>query len=129
MSEALLFLHLLSATALFAGLFVFSAVALGAQMETGAMRFSLALWHAGLVGVIVFGIALALDVDGVELWDAWVLIAIVLWVAAGGAGERLAAAHKEAVGGALPGNIVRAHWITVVLVLLLLADMVWKPWA
>jgi hypothetical protein len=129
MSDALLFLHLLSATALFAAVFVFSAVALGARMEPGGMGISLGLWRGGLLGVVLFGIALALDVDGVELWDVWVLIAFVLWFAAGGAGEVLAGAYRKAGGAALPGNAVRAHWITVLLVLLLLADMVWKPWA
>jgi hypothetical protein len=129
MSDALLFLHLLSATALFAAVFAFSAVALGARMETGPMRVLLELWHVGLVGVILFGIALALDVDGVELWDVWVLIAIALWFAAGGTGEQLPTAHRKAGGAALPSGAIRAHWITVVLVLLLLADMVWKPWA
>lgn len=129
MTDALLFLHLLSAAALFAAVFVFSAVALGARMEPGGVGVSLGLWRAGLVGVFVFGVALALDIDGTELWDVWVLIALVLWFAAGGAGEQLAAAHRKAGGAALPQAAVGAHWFTVLLVLLLLADMVWKPWA
>ena len=64
-----------------------------------------------------------------ELWDVWVLIALVLWFVAGGAGEQLPAAHRKAGGAPLPPAAVGAHWFTVVLVLLLLADMVWKPWA
>jgi hypothetical protein len=127
-TDTLLFLHLLSAAALFSGLMVMSAVALGAHMEPGGVRIAFALWNAGMLGVILLGIALAIDIDGYELWDAWIIVAIVLWLAAGGAGERLASAHREAGGNALPRNAVTAHWITVALVVLLLADMVWKPW-
>jgi hypothetical protein len=127
-TDTLIFLHLLSAAALFSGLVVMSAVALGARMEPGGVRIAFVLWNAGMLGVILLGIALAIDIDGYELWDAWIIVAIVLWLAAGGAGERLASAHREAGGAAIPRNAVTAHWITVVLVLLLLADMVWKPW-
>ncbi len=129
MTDTLLFLHLLSAAALFAAVFVFSAIALGARMDPGGVAVSLGLWRAGLVGVVVFGVALALDIDGHELWDVWVLIAFVLWFVSGGSGEQLPAAHRKAGGAALPRAAVGAHWFTVVLVLLLLADMVWKPWA
>jgi hypothetical protein len=129
MSDTLLFLHVLSAAALFSAVVVFSAIALGARMEPGGVGISLGLWRGGLLGVVLFGIALALDVDGVELWDVWVLIALVLWFIAGGAGEQLAAAYRKADGAALPQSAVGAHWFTVLLVVLLLADMIWKPWA
>ena len=32
-------------------------------------------------------------------------------------------------GGTMPAATVRMQWLTVLLVLLLLADMAWKPWA
>lgn len=131
MTDALLFLHLLSAAALATGLVAFTAIALGAGVELSSLRAYVALWQAGLVGVLLLGIALAVDIDGYAVWNAWVLIAIVLWLAAGGLGDRLPRAYKDAggAGSTLPAGVVRAHWITIVIVLLLLADMIVKPWA
>lgn len=131
MTDALLFLHILSAAALFSGLVAFSAIALGARLEPGAVRAFLALWHVGLVGVLLFGIALAIDIDGYALWDGWVLIALALWLVVGYPAERLPNAYKEAGGGAvsLSPAVTRMHWISVAIVVLLLADMIWKPWA
>ena len=131
MTDTLLFLHLLSAAALFSGIVAFSAIALGADVDLGAMRPFVALWQVGLVGVVLFGLALAIDIDGYEPWDAWVLIAIALWLAAGGTGDKLPAAYREAGGqaAAIPDAVKRLHWISVAVVVLLLADMVWKPWA
>jgi hypothetical protein len=130
-TDTLLCLHLLSAAALFSAIFAFSALMLGARMEPGAVTFALVLSQIGMVGVLVFGVALAIDVDGTELWDVWVLIAIALWLGAGGTAGQVLAAYKESggTGGTIPRNVATAHWIHVALVLLLLADMVWKPWA
>ena len=129
MTDTLLFLHLLSAASLFAALVCFSAVALGARLPLGVVRALLAFWHVGLVGVFLFGLALAIDIDDYDPWDVWVLIAIGLWLAAGGMGEKLPAAYKESGGQVpVPPAVVRTHWISVVAVVLLLADMVWKPW-
>ena len=131
MTDALLFLHLLSAAALVTASVAFTAIVLGARLELSAMRIFLALWHIGLVGLIIFGLALAIDIDGYEIWSAWVLIAIVLWMAAGATGDKMPAAYRAAreAGGPLPSAVARIHWISVVVVLLLLADMIWKPWA
>ena len=131
MSDALLFLHLLSAAALVTASVAFTAIVLGARLELSAMRIFLALWHIGLVGLIIFGLALAIDIDGYEIWSAWILIAIVLWMAAGATGDRMPAAYRAAreAGGPLPSAVARIHWVSVVVVLLLLADMIWKPWA
>ncbi|MFN8112332.1 MAG: hypothetical protein U0R51_03945 [Solirubrobacterales bacterium] len=131
MTDALLFIHVLSAAALVTGLVAFTAIAYGASVELSALRLYTALWHIGLVGVFLLGIALAIDIDGYEIWDAWVLIAIGLWLVVGGFGDRLPAAYKEAggPGSTLPAGVFRSHWITVVIVLLMLADMIVKPWA
>jgi hypothetical protein len=130
-TDALLFLHLLSAAAIFAAVVASSAIVLGARLGLGATRLFVVVWQAGIVGVLIFGIALAIDIDGYQPWDVWVLIAIVLWFAAGGTADRLSAAYREAggEGAALPAGIAGIHWVHVGLVLLLLADMVWKPWA
>ena len=131
MTDALLFLHLLSAATLAAGLAAFSAAVLGARLELGAVRIFVVLWNAGMVGVLLFGLVLAIDIDDYDPWDAWVLIAIGLWLAAGGIGDQVARGLREAVGdgASLPARLARMHWALVVLVVLLLADMIWKPWA
>ncbi len=130
MTDAFLFFHLLTAASLVTAVVCFSAVILGAQLPLGVVRSFLPFWHVGLVGVFVFGLALAIDIDDYDPWDVWVLIAIGLWLAAGGTGDKVPAAYKEAGGdpAAIPASVARTHWISVVAVLLLLADMVWKPW-
>ena len=51
-------------------------------------RLGDALIGIGSVGVLVFGIWLAIDVDGYELWDGWIIAAFVLWLALGAVGSR-----------------------------------------
>jgi hypothetical protein len=131
MTDALLFLHLLAAAALVTGLVAFTALSLGAAVELSALRVYVILWHVGLVGVFLLGVALAIDIDGYHVWDAWVLIALALWMTVGAFGDKLPGAYKDAggPGAVLPAGVVRSHWITVVIVLLMLADMIVKPWA
>ena len=126
MTDTLLFLHLLSAVAIFAAIVCFSAVVLGAQLQPAVVRPFLMLSQVGLLGVFLFGLALAIDIDEYDPWDVWVLIAIFLWLAAGATGDRVVRAYRET---AVTADVARAHWIHVGLVVLLLADMVWKPWA
>ena len=57
-----------------------------------------------MVGVFLLGIALAIDIDGYEIWSAWVLIAIALWLTIGGFGDKLPAAYKEAGGPERPSR-------------------------
>jgi len=127
-TDTLLFFHLLSAASLFAALVCFSAVVLGARLPLGVVSTLLPFFYVGLLGVFIFGIALAIDIDRYDPWDVWVLIAIALWMAAGATGDKVPAAYKESGGQAIPATVARTHWISVVVVLLLLADMVWKPW-
>ena len=131
MTDTLLFLHLLAAASLFAAIVAFTAVVLGARLELGTVRTFLALWHIGLVGVFIFGIALAFDIDGYDIFDGWVLIAIALWLVAGWSGDKVPLAYRDAGAGAatIPAGVARIHWIHVAVVLLLLADMIGKPWA
>ena len=128
-TDAFLFLHLLSAASLVAAVVCFTAVVRGAQLPVAVVRTFLPLWHVGLVGVFVFGLALAIDIDDYQPWDVWVLIAIGLWLAAGATGDKVPAAYKETDGAPIPASVARTHWISVLVVVLLLADMVWKPWA
>ena len=129
MSDTLLFLHLLSAAVVFSAVAVFTAVAVGARIEPKTVATFRILWNAGLVGLLLFGVLLALDLDTYSIWDAWIVIAIVLWLATGPIGDRLPIAYRDREGAAVPADAVRSHWIAVALVVLLLADMIWKPWA
>ena len=60
---------------------------------------ALALWNVGGLGVLVFGVWLALEVDGYELWDGWIIAAMVLWSSpprpAGGSGPACARASRS----------------------------------
>jgi hypothetical protein len=126
--EWLLFLHLLAAFLLVAGLIAYGVVVLGAGGEAVRRVLSapaLGLWNVGGLGVLVFGIALALEVDSYELWDAWIIAAIVLWLVASGAGGRLERSVRE---GAPDGAQVLLA-VMALATLALLVDMVFKPGA
>jgi hypothetical protein len=73
----LLFLHVLAAFALVGTVVIFSAFALGAATDSRLLAVGNALWNVGGLGTLVLGIWLALYVDGYEIWDGWVVTAIV----------------------------------------------------
>ena len=102
----------------------------------------------GAGGTIVLGIWLAFSYSGYDIWDAWIVAALVLWVAAAATGSRTGreymrgmrkAEELEASGQTGPSaellalnrtrNGVLMHGLTSLLVLLILIDMVWKPGA
>ena len=82
-------------------------------------------------GLLVFGIWLAIYVDGYEIWSGWILIALVPLALATETGRRAMVGAEAAIegGGAIAQSAVTMHWVRTVLVVLILADMVWKPWA
>ena len=130
--EWLLFLHLLSAFLLVAGVVAYGVVVYGrgeAVVSRTLGPTAAALWNAGGLGVIVFGVWLALEVDGYELWDGWIIAAIVLWFIGSGAGGQLGAGMR---GGkplqAIDGSR-RLVAVMAISTLLLLLDMIFKPWA
>src|ERR1700742_1487626 len=128
MYDTLLFLHVLAAFMLVSTVVTFSAVALGATAGVRAVSVADVLWNVGGLGTLVLGIWLALDVDAYELWDGWVLIAIVLWAFATEAGRR-ARLDLEPVGAGLAARATTWHWLPPVLVLALLVVMIWRPGA
>jgi len=128
--EWLLFLHVLSAFALVASLTLYTVLiaSMWSKDVPGDVvrvfrlqRVGDVLIGVGSIGVLVFGIWLAIDVDGYALWDGWILAAIVLWAIATELGRR---ARDVAVA-----NFATLHWLRTLVVVLLLADMVWKPGA
>jgi hypothetical protein len=102
----------------------------------------------GAGGTIVLGIWLAFSVGGYDIWDPWIVAAIVLWVVAAWSGSRSGTEYtrgmdkaKEliAAGNTGPsaellalnktrGGVVM-HAVTTVAVALIAIDMIWKPGA
>jgi uncharacterized membrane protein len=102
----------------------------------------------GMVGTIVFGIWLAFSVGDYDIWDGWIIAALVLWVISMPLGQRTGAvytkgmdkAHELRMAGHTgpsaellslnrtpSGVILHSAWSVVVL--LILIDMIWKPGA
>ena len=108
--EWLLFLHVLAAFLLVAGVVVYGVLLLGPAGEPVSRALgppALALWNVGGLGVLVFGVWLALEVDGYELWDGWIIAALILWFVASAAGGRLGAGGPR--GPADPGDRPRGR--------------------
>ncbi len=151
-TDWMLALHLLSAFAVAAALVLFSVLVYSGRrmttLEQTRTLFRVApvgspLITAGLVLVVVFGVILALDSDRFEIWDPWIILAIVLTVAFGGVGQRSGAYYTNVQkrAEAPDGNqaevlaLLRAptgavlHVVTVALFLLIVLDMIFKPGA
>jgi hypothetical protein len=130
--ETLLLLHLLAAFALVAGVALFGVLVLGDGTEAVRRAFvvpAIALWNAGGLGTIVFGLALAIQVGAYQPWDGWILAAIVLWFVASGAGGPLSRGVRDDSVD-LPAE--RARLLLGVMALatvLILVDMIAKPGA
>ena len=138
LNDWILSLHLLAAFALVGAEVVFTIqlVALWRTEETARVtsfvtlsRVATAMVIAGTLGTIVFGVWLALNVDGYELWDAWIIIAIVLWFVGSGAGGRLGAAVRDGTPGQAVAGSRGMVAVMAIATLLLLLDMIFKPWA
>ena len=130
--ETLLLLHVLAAFLLVAGVVCYGVIVL-APGEDAARRAlampALALWNIGGVGVLVLGIWLAIDADQYEVWDAWIVAAIVLWLVASAAGGPLSRGLREGPD-ALPVSRARALFaVAAVATAALLIDMIFKPGA
>ncbi len=103
---------------------------------------------AGVLGTIVFGVWLAIGLDAYNLWDGWIIAAIVLWAIGSGTGVRAGSEYTKALTRAEelqtagqegpPGELralnrspagLRMHIVSSVAILLVLIDMIWKPGA
>lgn len=125
--EWLLFLHLIGAFAAMGSVVVFSVLLLGGDRVAGQQLTFLGrrLWDVGGLLTLVFGIWLALDVDGYGLLDGWILAAFVLWVIAAGTGIRLGEAYSAGTGErARP-----MYAVMTIAVVALLVVMIYKPGA
>ncbi|MEO8289918.1 MAG: DUF2269 family protein [Gaiellaceae bacterium] len=153
----LLFLHVLSAFALVAALVLYSVLIASSWHRDipsevvrllRVSRVGDVLIGVGSLGVLIFGIWLAIDVDGYELWDGWIIAALVLWAVMGALGARTGKVYNatrdrarvlDREGGDAPSPELRSlvqnrqglllHSATVLLVVVLLVDMIYKPGA
>jgi hypothetical protein len=95
---------------------------------------------------IVFGVWLAIEVDQYRVWDGWVIAAIVLWAIGTETGRRAADASRKIGAEAARlasddsprpelrakvhgGQAVAMQIVSTAAVLVILADMIWKPGA
>jgi hypothetical protein len=95
--------------------------ALGRLFKLGSVAIGI-----GMAGTLVFGIWLSISLEGYEPWDGWVIAALVLWLVAGGLGDRAGRLSQQ------PGGVQQAlvlHAVTTLAVVLILIDMIWKPGA
>ena len=106
MYDTLLFLHVLAAFALVATVVIFSAFALGASPDARVLTVGNALWTIGGLGTIIFGVWLALYVQGYEIWDGWIITAIVLWAVGTELGRRAQVGYR--LDGRWRGRLRRA---------------------
>jgi hypothetical protein len=93
----------------------------------GLSPAALVLWDVGGLGTIVFGVWLALNVDGYELWDPWIALAIVLWLVAAASGGNLRRLLADA--GGVPPRAATLYAVMAVASAALLIDMIFKPGA
>ena len=135
MYDWLLFLHVLSAFALVGTVVIFSAFALGTATDSRLLAVGNALWNVGGLGTLVLGIWLALYLDNYEIWDGWIITALVLFAIATELGRRAQLGYTPAptggeaaaTTGAPPAALM--HWLRSLVILALLVVMIYKPGA
>ena len=143
MYDFLLFVHVLSAFVLFAAMTSFWAITVATRPARPLLSASAAqalarptgiLVGLGGLGTVVFGVWLAIYLDGYELWDAWIASSLVLWAISTAAGSRAGRFYARAGGteadvGELRrrGHLLQVTSTVAALVILIL--MIFKPGA
>ena len=156
LNDWILALHLLSAVALVAAEVVFTVMIVGLWKSHDTARVAstmplarvgVLLVMVGMAGTVVFGVWLAISREEYQLWDGWIIAALVLWALGGFLGQKSGEAYQA--GGELGARLAaegttsspelaeafgpsRAFWLhnaTLVVVVLLVVDMIWKPGA
>ena len=131
--EYVLFFHVLAAFFLGATVVMYTAFALGGPTTPRALFVADRLWDVGGLGTLVLGIWLALD--DYSILDGWILIALALWVIATFQGIQARFGYQpELAEGPGPPKVdtfspTTFHWLRTVVTVLLLLDMIYKPWA
>jgi uncharacterized membrane protein len=157
LDEWVLAFHVLSAFAFIAGLVLFWVlIVAGRNIDTPEPilrmepvgRVGNVAVGVGVLGTIVLGIFLALSYGDYDVWDGWIIAAIVLWLAAAAVGSRTGAEYTKpltkarelaSAGQTGPNAELLAlnrtqrglvlHSVTSLIGLALVVDMIWKPGA
>jgi uncharacterized membrane protein len=153
----MLALHVLSAFAWVAGMILFWVLIVAVRRTDTAegtirmepiVKVGNASIGTGMGGTIALGLWLAFSVGGYDVWDGWIITAILLWVISAPLGQRTGAAYLQGMnkarelqkdGQAGPNAELLAlnrrssgvilHFLASIVVLLILIDMIWKPGA
>lgn len=127
----LLLLHVLAAFVLVAGVVVVGAVLRSGGPSVVLLPLGQRLWDVGGIAVLVFGIWLALDADAYELWDAWILAALVVYAIAASTGARALREYREAAaaGAPVPSRVMPLYAIMAAGTAAILVLMIFKPGA
>ena len=151
----LLFLHVLAAFAVVAAVVLYTYLTVSSRnldrpSEVVRLfrisRVGDLLVNIGAFAALVLGIWLAIHVDGYEVWDGWVIAAIVLWLLFAETGRRVGkvyyGARDRAVQLVADGRDTASPELnamlrsqvglllqlaSIAIVHLLLIDMIWKP--
>lgn len=139
--DTLLVAHVLAAFAMGVALVLFTVTMLVARgggrqaALAGALaRPATLLMAAGAALTLVFGVWLAIYVDGYELWDGWIVAALIFFFVGAATGARAGAEARKA--GAAAGEARPAmrramvfHWTATAAYVLVLGLMIFKPGA
>jgi hypothetical protein len=157
LDDWILALHLLSAFALVGAMVLFWIVIVAMRnVDTVSLTLAYApvasagsiVVGVGSLGAFAFGVWLAIAKNEYQLWDGWVLAGLVLWAIGTPLGARggkeyakaltrareLREAGQDASGGELRALNrsplgLRLHIVSSLIVLVIVADMIWKPGA
>jgi hypothetical protein len=157
LDDWILSLHVLSAFAMVGALLLFWVLVVvirdidtvsGTLAYAPAMTVGNQVIGVGILGTVLTGIWLAISRDAYQLWDAWIVAALVLWAIAAGVGGRGGKEYSKALERASeleqagregePGELralnrsqlgFQLHAASSVATLLILALMIWKPGA
>ena len=156
LNDWILALHLLSAVALVAAEVMFTVMITGLWRSDSPTKVASTMPLArlgvlfvmiGIAGTVIFGVWLAISREEYQLWDGWIIAALVLWALGGFLGQKSGEAYQA--GGELGAKLAaegttsspelaetfgasRAFWLhtaTLVVVVLIIVDMIWKPGA
>jgi hypothetical protein len=125
----LLFLHVLSAMIVFISVAVFSAFAFGATADRRVLTVGNAAWNVSGAGLLVFGVWLALYVDGYSLLDGWILGALVLFAITTELGRRAQVGYGADAPPNYASSAALMHWLRTIAILAILFLMIYKPGA
>ena len=149
----MLALHLLAAFAIASALVLYTVMVIKGRRAESAeqtkLLFRIAPIGTPLIGggsvlALILGVILAIDSDRFEIWNGWIIAGIVLWALMGAIGQRTGAyytavqqlaeeggeaAQQEVVARLRAPTGAMLHLATVLVFLLILLDMIFKPGA